>query len=126
MATSTETAGTGASATETPVTSGSSAAGSSVSGASLGTVADAIVDLQTGKIRYYILTAANSGQLVPVPASILKVGTTGSEAGLLTSSVNSSILSQAPSFSAGSFPNSSMTGWDTQVTSYWQSYSTTP
>jgi hypothetical protein len=124
-ATSTETAGTGATGTETV---GSSTSGTAAPGETLGAITDAIVDLQTGFIRYYIVTGdtamgAANGMLILIPPQAFSFAPTGSSSNVQTATlnVNNMVLSQAPIFDEGTLPNATIQGWDTGLSNFWSS-----
>jgi hypothetical protein len=124
-ATSTETAGVGATSTET---AGSGTSGTAAAGETLGAITDAIVDLQTGFIRYYLVTGdttmgAANGMLIPIPPqafSFPAADTSNSPQGV-TLNVNNMVLSQAPTFDEGTLPNATLQGWDTGLNNFWSS-----
>jgi sporulation protein YlmC with PRC-barrel domain len=88
----------------------------------LGEVEDAILDLETGVVRYILISADASldiaGNWVPVPLETLGRGDTG-ELVLDIEEEAMTVLSAAPSFDANSMPDTRHVDWDTEITGYW-------
>jgi hypothetical protein len=120
----TATPGSGSSGTDTE---GTDATGTdeTMAGEPFGAVTDAIVDLQTGMIRYLIVTGESaaeaelSGRLIPVPVQALLYGMDANETPMLTLDLDPGVLIDAPSFDEGTLPNTSVTGWDIDLNTYW-------
>jgi sporulation protein YlmC with PRC-barrel domain len=116
------TSGTAA-GTATPGT-GETTGGLTGQGEALGVVSDAVVDLQTGMIRYLLVavdstTPGTTGSLVPVPAQAFQAGG-DTQTQMLTLNVEPSVLTGAPAFEEGTFPNATVEGWDAELNTYWE------
>lgn len=85
-------------------------------------VMDAVVDVNTGAITYLILAATNipglNNKLIPVPLQDLGLDMQNLA---VIIQVGPDVLLKAPSFDQGNFPQTTTTGWDSQVKSFWQS-----
>ena len=105
---------------------GSSSQPSSTAG-QIGTVQDAVVDLNTGDLSYIILSSDSiqslSGELVPVPPQEFGLDAQNQALVLQVSSQN---LQNAPAFEQGQFPMTTSSGWDAQIQSYWQNQMQSP
>jgi sporulation protein YlmC with PRC-barrel domain len=116
-ATATATAGTGAGAPTASATAGTGT-GQGV-GNIEGTVDDVIVDVGTGEIQYFAIDVAmeEGERLVPVP-----VGLIGWDAdnGAFLLNANPAALRDAPFFENGQFPDTTMSGWNTEFDAFWQ------
>lgn len=113
----TDTTGT---ATSAPDTSGTGT-GTGMTGSMSGTVEDIIVDTDSGDILYVVLNTTDTtgaGRLIPVPVSLFQWD--GTMQGLVLN-VDSTMLQGAPTFQEGQFPDTSMSGWNSEIDSFWQS-----
>jgi sporulation protein YlmC with PRC-barrel domain len=127
--------GTGAMATDTPSAGGSSSAsststpssgtgssgtgtgtGSTVTGGSQGTVQDVIFNPKTTAIQYLVVSLGSADTWIPVPISLVGWDSANSQISLM---VDANKLQGAPSFSSSQFPDTTTSGWDEQISSYW-------
>jgi len=126
--------GTGAgAATATPGTSGGAGVvtattsgtdqGNSGLGSAEATIDDLIIDTSTGDIQYIVLdTMIDSSETwIPVPFSLLQWDAT--HQGFVVN-VNPAALGDAPSFGSGQYPDTSTSGWDSDISPFWQSNGT--
>ncbi len=88
-------------------------------------VTDVIIDVQTGAIKYVVISiSAEAGgeKLIPIPLSVVSWDTVNQT---FTFTVSMDRLINAPSFASGEFPQTQQPDWDAQFRSYW-SQQTTP
>lgn len=126
---STETSGAGMAATETPPGSGmtgtetSGASSTIMPGQTIGSISDLILNLDSGNLTYVVIagngSAGLNSNLFPVPPQLFTFDTTAKTA---TFNQATSVLISAPNFSPGQLPNTSASGWDAQLKSYWQGF----
>jgi sporulation protein YlmC with PRC-barrel domain len=94
----------------------------SLDGDPLGEVEDAVIDLETGVIRFILLSADASldiaGNWVPVPLETLSQGS-NDELVLDVDDDAMNVLVNAPKFDANSLPDTGQPGWDLDITDYW-------
>lgn len=121
--------GTGTEATAAPTDAGmATAAPTDASGAGTGTgmaenvsgtVEDLIVDTDSGNILYIVFNATLDGseRVVPVPVSMFQWD--GSMQGLVLNT-DAATLQGAPNFEDGQFPDTTMSGWNSEIDSFWQ------
>jgi hypothetical protein len=77
-----------------------------------------ILDTTTGDIQYIVLnTNGGTDQLIPVPLSMFQWDNSSQGFALNT---DSTMLQNAPSFSSDAFPDTTMSGWNSEFDSYWQ------
>ncbi|TVS15470.1 MAG: PRC-barrel domain containing protein [Gammaproteobacteria bacterium] len=93
----------------------------------LGTIQDIMLDLQTGKIRYAVLSSGGflgmGDRLFAVPWSEFKQD---KENKRFLLDVNTERLKQAPGFDKDNWPNMADAGWNTAVESYYDKQADTP
>lgn len=110
------------SAASTAAPAATAAAGDLGTGNSLGTmdltVDDAIVDPNTGKVQYVVVTGAFTGgqRTVAVPLKYLLWDAANQKFSL---GVNSIALVNAPAFENGQYPDFSSNDWSSELDSYW-------
>jgi sporulation protein YlmC with PRC-barrel domain len=126
QATATVEAGQGA-ATATPGTGAGAATATATAGTGTGqgvgniegTVDDVIGDVGTGEVQYFVIdvTLDEGERLVPVP-----VGLIGWDAnnGAFLLNANPAMLRDAPSFENGQYPDTTASGWNTEINAFWQ------
>src|SRR5512138_2007641 len=120
--------GTGTEATAAPTDAMATSAPTDASGAGTGTgmaenvsgtVEDLIVDTDSGDILYVVFNATLDGgeRVVPVPVSMFQwdAGTQG-----LVLNMDAATLQDAPNFEDGQFPDTTMSGWNSEIDSFWQ------
>ena len=78
-------------------------------------VSDAVVDVNSGDLSYVVLNANN--KLIPVPPQQLGLNMQNQS---VVIQAGSQVLQSAPSFDQGNFPQTTTSGWDAQIKSYWQ------
>jgi sporulation protein YlmC with PRC-barrel domain len=117
LETSTPEAGATA-ATATSDTSAGSGTGSGASDFSSGTVEDMIVEPQTGDVQYLVVSFGTSTDWIPLPIGFLRWDSSTNGFVLM---VNQNALQNAPTFAPDQFPDTSMSGWDQEWSTYWQS-----
>lgn len=90
-------------------------------GQSAGTVADLVIDPQTGVLRYVVLNTSPGGEpgLIAVPVGLL-AWHPASTALLLR--VEQVVFITAPFYTQDSFPQTQTPDWDAEIRSYWQGY----
>ena len=115
----TATTGTGSAGLATATTSGTDQGNSGLGNAEA-TIDDLIIDTNTGDIQYIVLDTMidNSENWIPVPLSLLQWDATNQ--GFVVN-VNPAALVDAPSFENGQYPDTSTSGWDTDIASFWES-----
>jgi sporulation protein YlmC with PRC-barrel domain len=90
-------------------------------GNSLGEIEDAIVDVESGAIRYFLVAAGGflgiGEKLIPVPLGAFSYA--AEEDDFLTLNVDADVLTNAPTFDADGLPDARTPGWDTDISSYW-------
>jgi sporulation protein YlmC with PRC-barrel domain len=118
-ATATATAGTGqgagvATATATPGIGTGQGVGNIQ-----GTVDDVIVGIDTGEIQYFVIdTTLDEGERwIPVPISSIEWDADNSTFLL---NANPAMLRDAPSFENGLYPDTTTSGWNTEIDIFWQ------
>lgn len=111
-------------ATSTPGTGTGSGSGTGTgTGTDLGnltaTVEDMIVDPDSGDIQFIVIRTTFDGteHLIPVPLTVF--GLDGANQSLILNA-DTSMLQNAPSFQNGQFPDTTMSGWDSEFGSFWQ------
>jgi sporulation protein YlmC with PRC-barrel domain len=126
IATDTPAAGTGTLATDTPSAGGTGSTSTpSTGGSSSGTgtgsdeniVEDMIVDPLTGLMQYVVISMGTGSDWIPVPVSLLGWDSANSQLVLM---VSADSLQNAPTFSSDQFPDTSMSGWDQEFSTFWQ------
>jgi sporulation protein YlmC with PRC-barrel domain len=124
LGTSTPAAG-GSSSTALPETTATassagtgsgSGTGATLSDGSQGTVQDVVIEPRIGKLQYLVVSFDSGSTSIPVPISLVGWDATNSQIVLMTSA---GMLQNAPTFSSGQAPDTSMAGWDQQFSSYW-------
>lgn len=110
--------GSGTSATSTP---SAGRAGAGTSATVSGTIDDLIVN-DAGIIRFVVVRVKfdDGEHLVPVPLKFLQLDSDNN----FVLNVDAAMLQKAPTFQEGKFPDMSMSGWDSDFTSFWQSSGT--
>lgn len=112
----TDASGTGA-ATAAPTDA--SGTGTGMTENVSGTVEDLIVDTASGNILYVVFNATLDGgeRVIPVPVSMFQwdAGTQG-----LVLNTDAVTLQGAPNFEDGQFPDTTMSGWNSEIDSFWQ------
>ncbi len=88
-------------------------------GQSLGTLANVVLNIQTGAFEYAVLLNPDNGQWVPVPLPAL---TWDSQKQILVLSADKATFSAAPSYASDQFPNTQFDGWDADILAYWQQH----
>lgn len=97
-------------------------------GNQVGDAEDLVVDLETGQITYLVVNM--DGSYIPVPWLLVTVvtSTTQSDSTAVgpqndfVLSVDKDVLTGAPGYAEGEFPNTQTTDWDMAVQSYWKEY----
>jgi len=124
--------GTGTSATNTPKAGATSApteaataapttsSGTGTGTASQGTIEDLIVESATGMMQYVVVQVGDNTNWTPVPINFLSWDATNNTFVL---NVSSDVLQSAPSFSQDQFPDTSVSGWDQEFSTFWSSQS---
>ena len=81
---------------------------------------DLIIDTNTGDIQYIVLDAMfdSSEHWIPIPLSLLQWDATNQ--GFVVNA-NPAAFQDAPSFENGQYPDTSTSGWDSEIASFWQS-----
>jgi hypothetical protein len=85
---------------------------------SMGTVEDMIVEPQTGDMQYLVVSFGTEDRWIPIPVGFLRWDSTTNGFVLM---VNANALQNAPAFSSDQFPDTSMSGWDQEFSTFWQS-----
>ena len=117
QATATATAGTGAGAATATATAGTGT-GQGV-GNIEGTIHDVIVAVDTGEIQYFVIdvTLDEGERLIPVPVSSIDWD---ADNGAFLLNANPATLRDAPFFENGQFPDTTISGWNTEFDTFWQ------
>jgi sporulation protein YlmC with PRC-barrel domain len=94
----------------------------------LASVEDVIVDVNTGDLRYVVLSITGiqdlDNILIPIPLQALGFD---SQNQTFTINVDPQVLQNAPKFAQGSFPLTTQPNWDADIQSFWQAQiQTTP
>ncbi|HMB24085.1 MAG TPA: PRC-barrel domain-containing protein, partial [Anaerolineales bacterium] len=114
----TDASGAGA-ATSAPTDASGAGTGTGMAENVSGTVEDLIVDTDSGDILYVVFNATLDGgeRVVPVPVSMFQwdAGTQG-----LVLNMDAATLQDAPNFEDGQFPDTTMSGWNSEIDSFWQ------
>jgi len=85
-------------------------------------VDDVLVDVESGEIKYVVLSASTTAtgeKLIPLPLKIL--GWDASNNAFIPN-VDPQALLQAPGFEAGKYPPTITPDWDANLRSYWEKY----
>ena len=92
-------------------------------GNAMSSIADAILNHESGAIEYFVLTASAEANaeatLTPVPPSAF--GWDG-EADVLVLTVEQNVFAAAPSLPSGQYPDLTQDGWDSGFADYWRGY----
>jgi hypothetical protein len=75
-----------------------------------------IIEPRIGKLQYLVVSLGSADTWVPVPFSLVGWDSTTNQIVLM---VDASMLQGAPSFSSSQFPDTTTSGWDEQISSYW-------
>ncbi len=94
----------------------------------IASVEDVIVDVNTGDLRYVVLSITGiqglDNMLIPIPPRILGLDIQNQT---FTINVDPQMLQNAPKFVQDSFPLTTQPNWDADIQSFWQSQmQTTP
>lgn len=93
----------------------------------LGTIQDIMLDMQSGKIRYAVLSSGGflgmGDRLFAIPWSALKIDSAHKR---FTLDVDMERLKNAPGFDKDNWPNWSDSTWSASVDSYYQATHRTP
>jgi sporulation protein YlmC with PRC-barrel domain len=83
------------------------------------TIDDVIVDVNTGEIRYIVLSAGfdDGEHWIPVPVNFFQWN---AENGTLILNTDPVTLRDAPSFQNGQYPDATTAGWDSDFGAFWQ------
>ena len=84
-----------------------------------GLIEDAIVDIETGEILYLVIytTLGDGERWVPVPLGFFQWDVDNRT---LLLNVTPAMISDAPFFTDGAFPDTTVDGWDSDFDSFWQ------
>ena len=92
----------------------------------IGTVSDVIIDLAAGKATYVMVrfdpSIGTAGEMTMVPWAAFQIqnnGQPGAANYQLMLNVDVNALKTAPSFKQSSLPDFTVSGWDTDIQSYW-------
>ena len=88
-------------------------------GNTTGTIEDMIVEVDTGDILYIVIRAdfAEGERWIPVPLSLFRWN---GAAGAFTLNADTTVLQTAPAFENGQFPDTTSTGWNAEIDTFWQ------
>lgn len=90
---------------------------------SLGEVQDALVELQSGAVRYLIVSAGGflgiGEKQIPVPVNLLSLN---ADSSYVNFALGQDVLTNAPNFDLSSLPDFATSSWDLQFNSYWMDY----
>jgi hypothetical protein len=123
----TSTPAAGAVSTDTPAAGGDTGTATAEAGTGMGTgtgdfsqgtVEDMIIEPQTGDMQYLVVSFGTEDTWIPIPIGFLRWDATSNGFVLM---VNANALQNAPSFSSDQFPDTSMSGWDQEFSTFWQS-----
>jgi hypothetical protein len=120
LETSTPASGTGSSLeTSTPAsgTGSGTGTGTTTGDFSTGTADDLIIQPLTGNLQYLVVDFGTQSNLIPLPIGFLRWDSTTNGFVLM---VSPNALQNAPTFSPDQFPDTSMSGWDQEWSTYWQ------
>jgi sporulation protein YlmC with PRC-barrel domain len=88
----------------------------------IASVEDVIVDVNTGDLKYVVLSVSGipglNNKLIPIPPQILSYDTQNQT---FTIDVDPQALQKAPGFDQNNFPLTTQSNWDSNIQSYWQS-----
>ena len=84
-----------------------------------GSIDDLMVAIDTGEIQYVVVDVAlDEGQRwIPVPLSLIQWD---AASGAFLINANPAIFHDAPFFENGQYPDTSMSGWNTEFDTFWQ------
>ena len=85
-------------------------------GSDTGTVQDVIIEPRIAKLQYVVVSLVSGDAWIPVPIRALGWDSTDNQLVLM---VDASMLQNAPTFSGGQIPDTSVQGWDEQFSTYW-------
>jgi sporulation protein YlmC with PRC-barrel domain len=93
-------------------------------GEDLGIIVNAVIDVETGELKYALLsstasTSLNDGVLTAVP---LRVLSWDADNQVFVLNVDAATLDQAPHFDVDLFPDTQEDGWDIDISDYWDLY----
>lgn len=88
-----------------------------------GTIDDMIVAVDTGEIQYLVVDATldQGERWIPVPLSFIQWDAT---TGAFVINANPATFSNAPSFENGQYPDTTASGWNMDIDTFWQSNGT--
>ena len=94
----------------------------------IASVEDVIVDVNSGDLKYVVLSLSGiqglNNVLIPIPPQVLGYDTQNQT---FTIDVDPQALQNAPNFAQGNFPLTTQPNWDANIQSFWQSQvQTTP
>jgi sporulation protein YlmC with PRC-barrel domain len=88
----------------------------------IASVEDVIVDVNTGDLKYVVLSVSGiqglNNMLIPIPPQVLGYDTQNQT---FTINVDPQALQNAPNFAQGNFPLTTEPNWDANIQSFWQS-----
>jgi sporulation protein YlmC with PRC-barrel domain len=96
--------------------------GEAATGQYSATVDDVIIDVETGEILYAVILVDLQGagqRLIPIPLDPSLIGWDAVNSNF-TLSVDLVALSGAPSYEAGSLPDTQQTDWDAELREFWE------
>lgn len=88
----------------------------SLKGEDLGTVEDLLVDMESGEVRYVVITAEDHDRLMAIPVEAFKVD---GNSGALVLDADREFLRKAPSFERNEWPDMTEGGWTQTVRAYY-------
>ena len=85
-----------------------------------GSIDDMIVAVDTGEIQYVVVdaTLAEGQRWIPVPLNVIQWDATN---GAFVINANPATFQQAPFFENSQYPDTTISGWDTEFDTFWQS-----
>lgn len=88
-------------------------------GSTTGTIEDMVADVDTGDILYIVITAilAEEERWIPVPLGLFQWNAGNGE---FTLNGDAAVLQNAPFFANGQFPDTTTSGWNADIDTFWQ------
>lgn|GEM_PF-1607540 len=113
---STATPGTGTGTDQATATAGTDQGTSQEN--TTATINDLIVDIDTGDVRYIVISIPNhTDQWIPVPLALFQFG---AGTGAFVLNADTTMLQNAPFFQNGQIPDPTTPGWNSEFDTFWQ------